>query len=115
MIQHLIKNSGLGNSAAVIGKRSKSEAIRIAIQQYVARNGRVQVPVSLGVVDGIYQATIADDVVELANQLRTLEFALLSIAGQLAPSSQTDQLQRMLGDASKTLEKIAGRVRRRKT
>ena len=100
-------------SAAVLGKRSKSQAIRIAIQQYVARNGQVQVPVSLGVVDGIYQATIHDDVVELANQLRILEFALLNIASQLAPSPDADQLHLMLGDASKTLEKIAGRVRRK--
>jgi hypothetical protein len=107
------ENEALKTSAAVLGKRSKSQAIRIAVQQYVARNGSVQVPASLGVVDGIYQATMHDDVVELANQLRALEFALLTIAGQLAPSPEADQLHLMLGDASKTLEKIAGRVRRK--
>lgn len=107
------ENDALEASAAVLGKRSKSEVIRNAIQQYVARNGSVQVPASLGVVDGIYQASIHDDVVELANQLRALEFALRSIAGQITPCPQTDQLNLMLGDASKTLEKIAGRVRRK--
>jgi hypothetical protein len=107
------ENKALRACAAVLGKRSKSQAIRIAIQQYVARNGQVQAPLSLGVVDGIYQATIHDDVVELANQLRTLEFALLNIADQLAPSPEADQLQLMLGDASKTLERIAGRVTRK--
>lgn len=100
-------------NAAVLGKRSKSEVIRKAIQQFVARNGSVQVPASLGVVDGIYQATIHDDVVELSNQLRALEFALLRIVDRLEPSPDTDELHRFLGDASKTLEKIAGRVTRK--
>lgn len=109
------EHDALKASVAAGEKRSKSQVIRFAIQEYVARNGKVQVPASLGVVDGIYQATIHDDVVELANQLRALEFALLHIADQHAPSPQTDQLQLLLGDASKTLEKIAGRVRRRKT
>ena len=35
------ENRALMASAAVLGKRSKSQAIRIAIQQYVARNGQV--------------------------------------------------------------------------
>lgn len=100
--------------AAVLGKRSKSHAIRMAIQQFVARNGQVQVPLSLGVVDDIYPATIHHDVVELTNQLRGLEFLLLSVADQLPPSSATNQLKLMLDDASKTLERISGCVQRKR-
>ena len=107
------EDDALEACAAVLGKRSKSEVIRKAVQQFVARNGSVQVPASLGVVDGIYQATIHDDVVELANQLWALKFAMLGIVDRLAPSPDTDELHRLLGDASKTLEKIAGRVRRK--
>lgn len=104
------ENEALKACAAVLGKRSKSQAIRIAIQQYVARNGLIQAPLSLGVVDGIYPATIHHDVVELANQLRMLEFALLKIADQFAPTPLPKELLRKLDDASKTLESIAGRV-----
>lgn len=104
------ENEALKACAAMLGKRSKSQAIRIAIQQYVARNGLIQAPLSLGVVDGIYPATIHHDVVELANQLRMLEFALLKMADQFAPTPLPKELLRKLDDASKTLESIAGRV-----
>lgn len=107
------ENDALDASAAVVGKRSKSEVIRKAIQEYLAQHGKVQVPVSLGVVDGIYQATIHDDVVELANQLRALEFAMRTIVDHLEPSPETEKLRLLLRDANKTLEKIAGRVKRK--
>ena len=107
------ENNALITCAAVLGKRSKSQAIRMAIQQFVARNGQVQVPRSLGVVDDIYPATINHDVVELANQLREMEFLLLSLADQLPPSPATDQLKLMLNDANQTLEGISGRIHRK--
>lgn len=104
------ESQALAQCAAVKGKRSKSQAIRMAIQQFVARNGQVQVPASLGVVDDFYPATIHDDVVELANQLRGLEFLLHSFADRLPPSEDSEQLQLLLKDAETTLERIAGAV-----
>lgn len=104
------ESQALAQCAAVKGKRSKSQAIRMAIKQFVARNGHVQVPASLGVVDDVYPATIHDDVVELANQLRGLEFLLHSFTDRLPPSEDAEQLQLLLKDAETTLERIAGSV-----
>lgn len=104
------ENDALEASAAVLGKRSKSEVIRKAIQQYLAQHGNVQVPTSLGVVDGIYQATIYDDVVKLANQLRALEFASRKIADQLETSPETPHLRHPNADGrneSRLLRKAA--------
>lgn len=100
-------------NAKMLEKRSLSNAIRLAIQQYVAQNGLVQVPASIGVVDRIYGATVHHDVVKLANLLRGLEFVLRHTLDELQPSTRTDKLKLMLADAEKTLEQIAGQVTRK--
>lgn len=102
------ESQALAQSAAVKGKRSKSQAIRMAIKQFVARNGQVQVPSSLAVVDDVYPATIYDDVVELTNQLRRFEFLLHSLADRSLQSEEAEQLRFLLQDAGTTLGRIAG-------
>ena len=84
--------------------------IQRAVRDYVSGNGGFEAPTSLGVVEGVYGAKISDDVVELANQLRTLEFALLRATDLLPPSKETSELRRLLEDASRTLTRIAGNV-----
>lgn len=100
-------------NANLIGKRSLSHVMRLAIQAYVTKSGSVQVPASLGVVDGIYSATIHDDVVELANQLCDLEFLLFNAMKSLNQSPETEQLLLQMEDARALLDRIAGCAARR--
>ena len=96
--------------AAAQGSRSVSDVIQRAVRDYVSRNGEFEAPCSLGVVDGVYGAKIKDDVVELANQLRALEFVLFRATDNLPKSDETSELRRFLEDASRTLTSIAGSV-----
>lgn len=95
--------------------RSVSDVIQRAVRDYVSGKGGFEAPTSLGVVEGVYGAKINDDVVELANQLRMLEFALLRATDNLPPSDETSELRRLLEDASRTLTTIAGRVAYRRS
>jgi Ribbon-helix-helix protein, copG family len=96
--------------AAAQGARSASDVIQRAVRDYVSGKGGFEAPTSLGVVEGVYGTKINDDVVELANQLRMLEFALLRAADLLPPCEETSELRRLLEDASRTLTRIAGSV-----
>ena len=100
---------------AAQGARSFSVVIQRAVRDYVSRNGEFKAPCSLGVVNGVYGAKINDDVVELANQLRTLEFVLLRATDKLPQSDESSELRRLLEDASRTLTTIAGRVAYRRS
>ena len=80
--------------AAAQGARSVSDVIQRAVRDFVSRNGEFSAPCSLGVVEGVYGATINDDVVALANQLRLLEFALFRATDQLPHGDQTSELRR---------------------
>lgn len=102
--------AAIRSAPGVSGKRSVSEFIRQAIRERIANINHAQIPESVGVVDGIYRATIKDDVVELANRLRALEFALLNACDELASSAKVDELKRMLADEDAALERIAGRI-----
>lgn len=95
------------------GKRSKSHVIRLAVEQYVARSGLLQVPTSIGVVDGIYGATVHDDVVELANLLQALNFAVLNVAATIESTPEVNALHSMLNDAHEKLLNITGRINRK--
>lgn len=92
------------------GTRSISEIIQRAIRDYVFNNGSCSAPKSLGVVDGVYGATIHDDVVELANLLRRLEFSLLKVTDLLPTSNESKEIKDRLTDASIALDGIAGRI-----
>ena len=96
--------------AAAQGARSVSDVIQRAVRDFVSGKDLFKAPCSLGVVDGVYGSSIQHDVVELANQLRLLEFALLRATDQLPPSSETSELRRLLEDASRTLTRIGGSV-----
>lgn len=102
--------AALKSMAAGGGARSVSDLVQRAVRDYVSANGGFTAPGSLGVVDGVYGATMHDDIVELANLLRMLEFGLLRIMDLLQPSKETSELRRTLEDADRTLTRMAGRV-----
>lgn len=96
--------------AAASGARSLSDLIQRAVRDYVSSHGGFTAPVTLGAVDGVYGARINEDIVDLANLLRTLEFGLLRVSDMLPPGEETSELRRGFEDASRTLTRIAGRV-----
>ena len=96
--------------AGILKKMSLADVIRQAINQFLANDGLIDIPPSIGVVDDVYAPTIHHDVVELANQLRLLEFGLLRLSDNLAPSPSVQEVRAQLRDASRSLSKIAGQI-----
>lgn len=94
---------------AVRGPLSRSHYIITALREHMAREGDAKCPTSLGVADGIYGATIHDDVVALANQLAAFEFLALRALDRLPQDREADELRKYFDDARRLLCKSAGK------
>lgn len=77
-------------------QRSASQLVRKAVQEYLARQGDLEIPPSIGVIDGVYPATMHDDVVELSNMFVTLGFAVRSFEQSRMTQHRRRQLRAML-------------------
>lgn len=88
-------------------KRSVNSIIRDAISQYIAKNF-VELPSSIGIVNGVYSASYLDDVTELANTLRSIEHNLVKYAIRNSNSEELHEAQLQILDANNKLIKISG-------
>lgn len=93
---------------AARGSKSRSHFIIDAIRRQVLSDGGVEIPTSLGIADGVYAATVHDDVVALANHLAALEFVVLRMLGRLPQDPDAEQLRLMFADARQAIRITAG-------
>jgi hypothetical protein len=94
---------------ALRGPLSRSHYIVKALQERMAREGGQSLPTSLGIADGIYGATIHDDVVALANHLTVFEFAALRVLDGLPDGREAGDLRKYVEDARRLLWRVSGK------
>jgi hypothetical protein len=93
---------------AARGPMSRSHFIISAIRRQVLNDGGAQIPTSLGIADGVYAATVHDDVVALANHLVALEYVVLRLLGRLPQDRDAEHLRLLLADARQSIRIAAG-------
>ena len=76
----------------------------------MAEDGGESIPPTVGIVDGIYPATIHDDVVTLSNLVIALGFVVETLDGY-ASRNRKLEARAQLKDVLEQLRKIAGRPR----
>lgn len=91
-------------------KQSASELIRLAIQRHLGRQGKVKIPPTIGIVNGVYPATIHDDVVTLANLTVELGFMLQQFEQSRMTLKRRRDLRAMLNELISKLNDISGRT-----
>lgn len=89
--------------------KSGSVLLREGLQKVLAEHRDV-VPPSLGIVNGIYPATIEHDVVDLSNAVVALGYVVALLEGHLSRPRRL-QVRAQLGETIAQLESIAGRRR----
>lgn len=87
---------------------STSDLIRRGVR-LVLGNKKEFSPPSIGVVDGVYAATVHDDVVALSNSLSTLAYAVGALDQHLTRAKRV-HVRLLLREAISELQAIAGRV-----
>ena len=83
--------------------------LREGLQKVLAEDREV-VPPSIGIVNGIYPATIQDDVVALSNAVVSLGYIVALLQGHLSRPRRL-QARAQLGETIDLLQSIAGRTR----
>ena len=96
---------------ALMAKTHKSGSVllREGLQKVLAEDRDV-VPPSIGIVNGIYPATINDDVVALSNAVVALGYVVALLEGHLSRPRRL-QARAQLSETIAQLESIAGRPR----
>ena len=89
--------------------KSGSALLREGLQRVLAEHRDV-VPPSIGIVNGIYPATINDDVVALSNALVKLGHLVAVLEGHLSRSRRLEA-RAQLNETMGLLERIAGVIR----
>ena len=89
---------------------SLSHLLRAMAQKALAEDSDEAIPSTVGIVDGIYPATIHDDVVTLSNQVIALGFVVETLDGY-ASRNRKLEARAQLKDVLEQLRKIAGRPR----
>ncbi|GKS85502.1 hypothetical protein AVMA1855_15140 [Acidovorax sp. SUPP1855] len=87
---------------------SLSHLLRAMAQKALAEDGSI--PPTVGIVDGIYPATIHDDVVTLSNLVIALGFVVETLDGY-ASRNRKLEARAQLKDVLEQLQKITGRPR----
>nr|WP_315186469.1 hypothetical protein [uncultured Albidiferax sp.] len=95
--------------AALAKKRnvSLSHLLRTMAQKALAEDGGEAIPSTVGIVDGIYPATIHDDVVALSNIVIALGFVVETLDGHVSRNRRLEA-RAQLTDVLEQLQKIAG-------
>lgn len=95
---------------ALMAKTHKSGSVllREGLQKVLAEDREV-VPPSIGIVNGIYPATIEDDVVTLSNAVVSLGYVVALLEGHLSRPRRL-QARKQLGETIAFLQSIAGRT-----
>lgn len=88
-------------------KRSVNAIIRDAVNHYLAKN-LVELPPSIGIVNGVHSASYLDDVTELANILRSIEHNLIKFTITNNTAAELHEAQFQILDANNKLVKISG-------
>lgn len=88
---------------------SKSDLIRRGIRMLLGSQSKKFIPASIGVVDGVYSATVHDDIVELSNMLSKLAYAV-GILEQHITRTKRSHVRVLLRETISQLEVISGRV-----
>lgn len=89
---------------------SLSHLLRTMAQKVLAEDGGKTIPASVGIVDGIYPATIHDDVVTLSNMVVALGFVVETLDGH-ASRNRRLEARAQLKDVLEQLQNITGRPR----
>lgn len=89
---------------------SLSHLLRTMAQKALAEDGGEAIPPTVGIVDGIYPATIHDDVVTLSNLVIALGFVVETLDGH-ASRNRRLEARGQLKDVLEQLRKITGRPR----
>lgn len=89
---------------------SLSHLLRAMAQKALAEDGGESILPTVGIVDGIYPATIHDDVVTLSNLVIALGFVVETLDGY-ASRNRKLEARAQLKDVLEQLRKIAGRPR----
>jgi len=90
-------------------KRSRSALMRLGIQKILAEHQDV-VPPSIGIVDGIYPASIHDDVASLSNAVVALGYVVQTLEKHVSRARRLEA-RAQLADVVDQLLKIAGRTK----
>jgi hypothetical protein len=93
---------------AIKRKVSKSDLLRHGVRHVLASDPNIAPP-SIGIVDGVYGATIHDDVVALANSLASLSY-VVGLLEQHISRGRRQHARAMLCDTIGQLEAVAGRL-----
>lgn len=89
---------------------SLSHLLRTMAQKALAEDGGEAIPPTVGIVDGIYPATIHDDVVTLSNMVVALGFVVETLDGH-ASRNRRLKARAQLKDVLEQLQNITGRPR----
>ena len=85
---------------------SGSDLLRQGLQKVLSEDRHV-VPPSIGIVNGIYPATINDDVVALSNAVVALGYVVELLEGQLSRPRRLEA-RKQLAETIRQLQRIAG-------
>jgi hypothetical protein len=84
-----------------------SAYVRDVIRREIATDGTVAASASIGIADGVYAATIRDDVVALANDLVQLGFAVAMLERRVTRRRRI-HTRALIAQALERLQRVTG-------